>query len=52
VFTQEIRFSGGKDRFQWVAGGFYANTKRNYGQSLFVDGFTELSGVPSASSIN
>jgi iron complex outermembrane receptor protein len=48
VFTQEIRFSGGKDRFQWVAGGFYADTKRNYGQRLFVDGFTELSGVPSA----
>jgi len=48
VFTQEIRFSGGNNRFQWVAGGFYANTKRNYGQNLFVDGFTELSGVPSA----
>ena len=31
-FTQEIRLSGGKDRFQWVGGGFYANTKRDYGQ--------------------
>ena len=25
VWTQELRFSGGKDRFKWVAGGFYAD---------------------------
>ena len=48
VWTQEIRFSGGKDRFQWVAGGFYANTKRDYGQNLFVDGWEALSGIPTA----
>ena len=48
VFTQELRFAGGKDRFKWVVGGFYANTKRNYGQNLFVDGFTELTGIPTA----
>ena len=39
VWTQELRLSGGKDRFQWVAGGFYSHTKRDYGQSLLVAGF-------------
>jgi iron complex outermembrane receptor protein len=47
-FTQEIRFSGGKSRFQWVAGGFYANAKRHYGQSLLVAGFEEMTGIPTA----
>ena len=46
--TQEIRFSGGKGRFQWVAGGFYANAKRHYGQSLLVAGFEDLTGIPTA----
>ncbi|MEO5763074.1 MAG: TonB-dependent receptor [Vicinamibacteria bacterium] len=48
VFTQEIRFSGGKDRFTWVAGGFYSNTTRDYGQSLLVAGFETLTGIPTA----
>jgi iron complex outermembrane receptor protein len=48
VWTQELRLSGSKNRFQWVAGGFYANTKRDYGQSLFVDGFEAASGIPTA----
>ena len=47
-FTQEIRFSGGKSRFQWVAGGFYANAKRHYGQSLLVAGFEDMTGIPTA----
>ncbi len=46
VWTQELRVSGGQDDFQWVAGGFYANTKRDYGQSLLVSGFQQLSGIP------
>jgi iron complex outermembrane receptor protein len=29
-----------------VAGGFYANTKRDYGQDLLVAGFTALTGIP------
>jgi iron complex outermembrane receptor protein len=48
VFTQELRFSGGMSRFQWVAGGFYAHTKRDYGQNLVVAGFEELTGIPTA----
>ncbi len=48
VWTQELRFSGGKDRFAWVAGGFYSNTTRDYGQSLLVAGFEALTGIPTA----
>ncbi len=47
-WTQELRLSGGKDRFKWVAGGFYSSTKRDYGQSLLVTGFETLSGIPTA----
>ena len=47
-WTQELRFSGGKatDRFQWVAGGFYADLRRHYAQDLIVAGFQDLSGIP------
>jgi iron complex outermembrane receptor protein len=47
-WTQELRASGGKDRFKWVAGGFYGDTKRHYSQTLPVQSFTALSGIPSA----
>ena len=46
VWTQEVRLSGGKERVQWVAGGFYSNTKRDYAQHLLVAGFEALSGIP------
>jgi iron complex outermembrane receptor protein len=46
-WTQEVRLSGGDEKLQWVGGGFYAYTQKDYGQSLLVDGFTELSGIPS-----
>src|SRR5262249_9178878 len=46
VFTQELRLTGGKTKTRWVAGGFYAHTKRDYGQNLLVAGFEELSGIP------
>jgi iron complex outermembrane receptor protein len=46
VWTEELRLSGGKDRFRWVAGGFYSHTTRDYGQNLPVIGFEELSGIP------
>jgi iron complex outermembrane receptor protein len=39
--TQELRLSGSGERLQWVAGAFYSTIERNYGQTLFVDGFTE-----------
>jgi iron complex outermembrane receptor protein len=48
VFTQELRLSGGSERFKWVAGGFYATTERDYGQNLLVAGFEELTGIPTA----
>jgi iron complex outermembrane receptor protein len=43
-WTQEVRLSGGaaKDRFQWVVGGFYGDTKRAYQQTLPVKGFDDL----------
>jgi len=46
VWTQELRVSGGRDQFRWVAGGFYANTKRDYNQDLIVAGFQTASGIP------
>jgi iron complex outermembrane receptor protein len=46
VWTQEVRLSGAKDRINWVAGGFYSNTKRDYAQHLLVNNFEELSGIP------
>jgi len=48
VWTQEVRLSGGRDRFQWVAGGFYGSTRRDYGQSLLVSGFEDATGIPTA----
>lgn len=45
-WTQELRLSGGKDKFKWVAGGFYSDTRRDYGQSLLVAGFQQKSGIP------
>jgi iron complex outermembrane receptor protein len=50
-WTQELRLSSGdpKDRFQWVGGGFYADLKRHYSQTLVVSAFEDLSGIPTAS---
>lgn len=48
VWTQELRLSGGQDRVRWVVGGFYSKNTRDYGQSLLVDGFETLSGIPTA----
>src|SRR5262249_17465033 len=46
VFTEELRVSGGQNKFHWVTGGFYSHTRRDYGQSLPTTGFTALSGIP------
>jgi iron complex outermembrane receptor protein len=48
VFTQELRLSGSRDRFQWVLGGFYSGNTREYGQSLLVSGFETATGIPTA----
>jgi iron complex outermembrane receptor protein len=45
VWTQEVRLSGGRDGFRWVAGGFYANTQRDYNQNLRVTGFEDATGI-------
>jgi iron complex outermembrane receptor protein len=45
AFTQELRISGGGDRFPWVAGGFFSHINRDYGQDLPVIGFEDLSGI-------
>jgi len=47
-FTEELRLAGNAAKTQWVVGGFYANSRRNYGQELLVSGFTALSGIPTA----
>ncbi len=49
-WTQELRLSGERNRFRWVAGGFYSSTKRDYGQSLLVSGFQDATGIPTAGS--
>ena len=46
TLTQELRFAGGDERFQWLGGAFYADSKRDYNQNLLVAGFEELTGIP------
>ena len=48
VFTEELRFAGGKEKFRWVTGGFYSHTKRDYGQNLLTTGFEDATGIPTA----
>src|SRR5688572_27170612 len=47
-FTQELRLeggAGGAQRLRWLVGGFYSTQKRDYGQSLFVNGYQDLTGT-------
>ena len=46
VLTQEFRLSGTSSKSDWVIGLFYSTIERDYGQSLFVDGFEDLTGIP------
>jgi iron complex outermembrane receptor protein len=46
VWTQELRLSGERERWQWLAGLFYMNAGRNYGQNVTVPGFTAATGIP------
>ena len=34
VVTQEVRLAGGSQKLRWLGGAFYANSKRDYGQSV------------------
>jgi iron complex outermembrane receptor protein len=47
-YTQELRLSGTNGPTQWVGGAFYAHTDRDYGQTLLVSGFENLSKIPTA----
>ena len=42
VWTQEVRVAGTRERLHWLVGGFYANTKRGYGQDVYARGFDTL----------
>ena len=47
VFSQELRLSGNLwERGRWLVGGFYAHSRRNYGQGLIVSGFQAATGIP------
>ena len=46
VWTEELRFAGGKDKFRWVTGGFFSHIKRDYSQLLRSEGFTAATGIP------
>ncbi|MEX1243201.1 MAG: TonB-dependent receptor [Thermoanaerobaculia bacterium] len=45
-WTQELRLSGGKERIQWVAGGFYSDARKAYGQNLLVTGYEDMDTFP------
>lgn len=49
AFTEEVRLSGSGKQFEWNLGGFYAHSTRHYDQDLIVAGFSQLSGIPTAS---
>ena len=50
MVTQELRLSGETERVKWLAGLFYSTIERDYGQSLFVNGFEAATGIPTAGS--
>jgi len=45
VWTQELRVAGGTERLRWLVGGFYANSKRDYGQSVVALGVDSLAAA-------
>jgi iron complex outermembrane receptor protein len=46
ALTQEVRLAGSRPQWQWLAGGFYSSSDRDYGQDLLVNGFEAGSGIP------
>lgn len=42
VWTQEVRLAGGSEQLRWLVGGFYTNSKRDYGQSVVPVGVDSL----------
>ncbi len=50
ALTQELRLASDEGRLPWVVGVFYTNSDRDYGQSLLVAGYEDLTGTPTAGS--
>jgi iron complex outermembrane receptor protein len=48
LWTQEFRLNGSRDRLNWLTGIFYSTMDRDYAQSLLVNGFESLTGIPTA----
>ena len=48
ALTQEFRFAGDSAKLPWLVGAFYADSDRDYGQSLLVAGYEDLTGTPTA----
>lgn len=46
VWSQEVRLSGERGGVRWLVGAFYSQRRRDFGQSAVVEGFTEMSGIP------
>src|SRR5258705_6775357 len=45
VWTQELRLTGASPKVRWLVGGFYANSKRDYGQSVRPKGVDSLAAA-------
>lgn len=49
LFSQELRLnSGGGGRLEYVLGGFYTQSDRNFGQTLHTPGFEAATGIPTS----
>ncbi len=46
MWTQELRVSSDKARVQWLAGVFYSDGERDYGQDVRILGFQDATGIP------
>ena len=45
VWTQELRLSGAANKVRWVVGGFYGDSKRDYGQNVQPVGVDSLAAA-------
>jgi iron complex outermembrane receptor protein len=48
TWAQELRLASDAGRFPWVAGMFFSRQDRDYGQTLPVTGFEDMTGIPTA----
>ncbi|MGH9867949.1 MAG: TonB-dependent receptor [Candidatus Polarisedimenticolia bacterium] len=46
MWTQELRLSSNQTRVQWIAGVFYSDGERDYGQDVKILGFQDATGIP------